>query len=143
MILAVPCPFPPKVYVEALSVCGPPLLMSILPGLLALPALIVLCPLAENSPTSDCGVPAEESPEKLNEYMPAKPPLPKTEASCESISPLPTSSAAEVLGLLNSMICTCWGETTAMSKKAVAPAALQAVLIFSQNCMVPRPSGPM
>src|ERR1700687_4138513 len=129
----------------------PLLLRSILPGLGAIGGAVLprtpeaMAPLfAEKSPTSDSGAAREDWPEKLNEYRPDKPPVLKTETSCKSISPLPTKRETVEPGGLNSMIWACCGETTAIWKKTVGPAAaVQGVLIFSQNSMVPRPSGPI
>src|SRR5579871_74642 len=53
-------------------------------------------------------------------------------------------AAAElVLGLLNSMSSNCCGDTTTMRKNAVAAPGVHVKRVSSQNCIVPRPSGPM
>src|SRR5262252_1011578 len=109
-------------YVELLRVCRAPL-MSISPGTGGAlePALIVLIPFAPNpfaekSPITDSSAPVEDTPAKLNEYVPNKfwVPAPKTDGSWEIISP------ADVVDALKSAICTCCGETTTMLKNAVA-----------------------
>src|ERR1017187_1082669 len=123
--------------------------MSISPGVVELLAPIVPCPLAVNSPTADSTAAPEETPVKLNEYVPAKFPVPapKTDWSCEMISPPAVVEAEFVAGELKSIICARCGEITTMRKKAVAdgdPNGQPAPKgMSSQNCIVPRPSGPM
>ena len=63
---------------------------------------------------------------------------------CRSISPLAVVSAVVELDELNSIIWTCLAERTTMRNWLVGAAAGQTSLVDgSQNCMVPRPSGPI